>query len=470
MSVVPEARGRGIRSRLEATGRRQGWWGKERLLVAVSGGGDSVALLFLLHRFAPNPILAATLDHGIRGEASREDAAFVEGLCKAWGIPCRKERVSVPELRKRGESLEAAARRVRYAFLERVAEEESARPIALAHNRDDAVETVLMNLARGSGIDGIGGMPETRFPVVRPLLSWSREELRSLLAEEGIPWREDETNQDEGFLRNRLRRRVLPLLREEVNGRIDDHLLALADEARRVREVQSLAEERLLRWVTEAFPGAGACWRRDALARLDEEARARLVRLQAKLLGMPVLDRNRTVRLAGLLLRPAPWCFQWGGGFEIRGGSRIGWLRPGEGEPEETREVPLSREEERLVPFGPFLLRFGVARLSAPGEEDGRPLGRDRASGGFAATLRLPSPRLRLLPLASCPSDGAAVPSWARPRWPLVRGENGSGWSPLLGRSGPIPGSDCVIIVPVRVIRDGRRGRNESWDTRWGMS
>ena len=183
--------------------------------VALSGGADSVALLWVLRRLAPElglTLRAAHFHHGIRGPEADRDAAFCQTLCRDWGLPLLLGRGDAPARAARtGESLEEAARRLRYAFLEAAAPDK----LATAHNADDNAETLLLHLLRGTGLRGLGGIPPQRGRIVRPLLTCARTEIEALLAREGLPHVEDGTNAADGCLRNRLRHRVLPLLRAE---------------------------------------------------------------------------------------------------------------------------------------------------------------------------------------------------------------------------------------------------------------
>lgn len=181
----------------------------QRLLVAVSGGADSVALLRLLHG-GPWALHAAHFDHALRPE-SAEDAAFVRSLCAELEVPLILERAEVARIAAgKGWNLEDAARRLRYAFLARAAKRVRADAILTAHTRDDQAETVLMQLLRGAAY--LTGMPARRRQLVRPLLGVSRAELRSYLAEIGQPWREDASNADARRTRAWLRHRILPEL------------------------------------------------------------------------------------------------------------------------------------------------------------------------------------------------------------------------------------------------------------------
>ena len=205
--------------------------GAGRLAVACSGGGDSTALLLLVHGWAaPRAVAVAALHvaHGLRGEPGLADARFCAALTARIGVPYGFLSVDVPAERKKGESVEAAARRLRYgALLSMAADMEAV--LVTGHTRDDQAETVLLHLERRLG-RGRGGIRAKRPDgVVRPLLPFSRAELRAWLEGEGVPWREDETNENEGFARNRVRHRVLPALERRMPGATER--LARAGEA-----------------------------------------------------------------------------------------------------------------------------------------------------------------------------------------------------------------------------------------------
>ncbi len=209
------------------------------LVVALSGGADSVALLDALVSLRKRrgiELVAAHLDHGLRPE-SADDARFCEDLCKRLDVPVRIGHADVrARAQRERRGLEDAARRERYLFLRRIAREESADAIATAHNRDDQAETLLLRLVRGSGRAGLGAMRARTRGLVRPLLTLSRQEVLAYLEERGLPWREDVTNADPRFLRNRVRHELLPYLESRFNPRIKETLARtasiLADEAR----------------------------------------------------------------------------------------------------------------------------------------------------------------------------------------------------------------------------------------------
>jgi tRNA(Ile)-lysidine synthase len=206
----------------------------KRVLIAVSGGLDSVTLLHLLRDLMGDTDLNLTvahLDHGIRPE-SVEDANFVRDLCTSLNLPCDLERVNVPEIAaKRGWGLEEAARKLRYDFLTRAAKHSGSSLILTAHTKDDNAETVLMQLLRGTV--RATGIPPRRDRIVRPLLGISRAELHVHALERGLRWREDASNTDTRFTRNWIRQDVLPLLETRnpnVRTKLAEHAELMRDE------------------------------------------------------------------------------------------------------------------------------------------------------------------------------------------------------------------------------------------------
>jgi tRNA(Ile)-lysidine synthase len=222
---------------LERVRRRVRSWSTDRAgttwVVAVSGGSDSVGLLRALHRLSSElrlTLSVAHLDHGTRGELARADAVFVEALADSLGLPLdlghwRPARVS---------HFEADARRARYAWLLGIAVARGASAIAVGHTRDDQAETILHRILRGTGLRGLKGIPPRRVlsrqpPVmlVRPLLSVSRQEIRTSLGSPGEAFREDASNLDEARTRARIRHDLLPRLAREYNPRVAEAIVRL---------------------------------------------------------------------------------------------------------------------------------------------------------------------------------------------------------------------------------------------------
>lgn len=188
-----------------------------RVLCAVSGGVDSMCLLHLLSQREELSLVCAHFNHQLRGEESDRDEAFVREICKQWNIPLTVGRGDVEAFARREKlSLEEAGRTLRYAFLYQAAEEELCDWIATAHNAEDNAETLLLHLLRGSGLNGLTGISPQRGKLVRPLLTTSRKEIEAYLIQHDIPHREDSTNADDAYTRNRVRHQLLPLL-EEMN-------------------------------------------------------------------------------------------------------------------------------------------------------------------------------------------------------------------------------------------------------------
>ncbi|HUQ17158.1 MAG TPA: tRNA lysidine(34) synthetase TilS [Candidatus Saccharimonadales bacterium] len=216
-----------IRSTVLAYAHRHDLLRPGRVVVAVSGGTDSVALLVLLADCATElglVLQVAHFDHRTRPKTAAADAAFVAGLAASVGAPFRMGRAEVPA------ASEEDARRARYAFLRRAAAESGARAIATAHTRDDQAETVLLHATRGSGLGGLAGMRPSRDGIIRPFLALSRADTVAICAAAGISPREDPSNRDLAFARNRVRRRVLPEL-ERINPQARLALARLAEAA-----------------------------------------------------------------------------------------------------------------------------------------------------------------------------------------------------------------------------------------------
>jgi tRNA(Ile)-lysidine synthetase-like protein len=246
------------------------------LVVAHSGGSDSTALLLLASAWASArgvAVMSAHVAHGLRGEAGEEDARFCARLAATLSVRFTLHPVDVPSGRRKGESLEAAGRRLRYAALLALSHGLGGAPVLTGHTRDDQAETVLLHLERRLGRARGGIRPRRGDGVVRPLLPFSRAELRELLAERGVPFREDETNENEAFARNRIRRRVLP----EMEGKDPGRTVRLARAGAKWGERLDALDRRLDEAMAEAKISSKGTWPRSFFARLSPEGAGRLL-------------------------------------------------------------------------------------------------------------------------------------------------------------------------------------------------
>jgi len=202
----------------------------DRVLVTVSGGADSTALLHILHALAPDlglELAVAHLNHGLRGPAADSDARFVEELAGRLKLGFHCDRIHLDPSHG---ALEERGRQARYAFFHRLAEDQGYTKIALGHHMDDNAEAVLMHLLRGSGIRGLSGIPPVRgHRIVRPLIDLRRSEIIRFLQEHQIAFVEDATNTDLRFDRNRVRQRLIPFLQEQFNTNVVAVLHRTAD-------------------------------------------------------------------------------------------------------------------------------------------------------------------------------------------------------------------------------------------------
>jgi len=232
-------------------------WGDVTVLVAVSGGADSVALLRAMAALKVSGrgrLCAAHLNHQLRGRQADEDEAFVVDLCRQLDVPCEVGRAAVEQMAATsGDGVEAAARGARYHFFRQTAARLGARYVVTAHTADDQAETILHRVIRGTGISGLSGMARARplgvgCTLIRPLLTFRRSRLLEYLEDLAQPYRCDPSNQDTRLTRNRIRHQLLPRLAEDFNPGVVDALLrlgTLAGEAHGVIDalVQDLREQ-----------------------------------------------------------------------------------------------------------------------------------------------------------------------------------------------------------------------------------
>ena len=258
----------------------------EHVVVAASGGADSSALLVCLKTLArekPVTLTAAHLNHCIRGAEGDADAEFTRRLCETLEIPCVTETLDVKKQSEdSGENLEACARRERYVFLRRVAQRVGAQKIAVGHNRNDQAETALFRFLRGSGVEGLSAIRPVRGDgIVRPLIDCPRELIRRYLQDKTIRWREDSTNAELHYARNRIRLELIPYLEKNFNPRLIDTLAretGIARETWDFIETQSRAAFDNLRTETEEGISLDA----DRLTALHPALQKQVLRLALK--------------------------------------------------------------------------------------------------------------------------------------------------------------------------------------------
>lgn len=209
----------------------------DRILAGVSGGPDSVTLLHILYELKKEyslNIVIAHLDHKFRGEESRADRVFCEGLAKKYSLEIAWEEADVPKIaEEKGISPEEAARFERYDFFKRAAKERGMDKIAVGHTRDDQAETVLMRIIRGAGMKGLGGISPVKempgFKIIRPLIEVSRKEVEGFVSEAGFEFRTDSSNEKSIYTRNKVRLELIPMLEEKFNSNIKEVLANMAE-------------------------------------------------------------------------------------------------------------------------------------------------------------------------------------------------------------------------------------------------
>lgn len=319
-----------MRKAFRAVGLDQGWWDTELpMVLAVSGGSDSMAMLWMFRRLWRGSVVVAHLDHQLRGDEARDDARFVREMAAHFDVPVHIEALPVTSLLRKGESFEDGARRIRYDFLERVRASSGGWGIAVAHTADDDAETFLLNLFRGSGPRGLAGIPERRGVIVRPLLTFSRTFLRKTLEHHHIPWREDRSNEDDTYLRNRVRNRLIPLLRKEYNPRAQEHILGATRYMKTIRKQEERTWPLIVALGRRRIPGTRYAATRSFLGDLDDETLATLLRGVGQDLGLSTLSRERMARLVALVRQSSGWCFQWQREMSVFSASDlVSWVNP----------------------------------------------------------------------------------------------------------------------------------------------
>ena len=373
----------------------------EEVVCAVSGGADSVALLFALYLLKEKlqiRLSAAHFNHHLRGAESDQDQAFVEDFCSRYDIPLYKGGAAV-ETGPKG--LEAAARDARYGYLKTLPGR-----IATAHTADDNAETVLMHLIRGTGLKGLGGIAPKSGKLIRPMLTVTRQDVMAFLQEWNLPHVEDQSNHTDQFLRNRLRHHVMPLLNRE-NPRLAENVSAMAMQLRQEehylsRQVELTDRVSVLREMDPAL-------RNRALESfLRQQGVKEPQREQIQLLKCLVFSNNPSARGA------------FPGGITIgREYDRL--LRLPQQEAPETTELALGSQK-----LPQWKLEIHVSR--AQSLEQGKTVFTVQPEGKIVVRSRLPGDRIRLpggsKTLKKLFID-EKIPAWERPFLPVLADEKG---------------------------------------------
>ena len=235
----------------------------DKVIAGVSGGADSVCLFLMLLEVREKiglDLIAVHVHHGLRGEAADQDQRFVEALCEQHRIPLEIFRVNLESIaKKRKQSLEEAGRMVRREAFDSVCKKYGGNKIALAHHQNDNAETLLWNLSRGTGLDGLGGIRPVNGKFIRPLLCMNRKEIEEYLAKRKQSYCIDETNAGTDYTRNKLRHLVLPILEEQVNSAAVRHMNETMEQIWELQEyMQEQVEAAYQECVQEHFEKA--CW------------------------------------------------------------------------------------------------------------------------------------------------------------------------------------------------------------------
>ena len=449
-------------ARVLDTIRRHGMLrGGERVLVAVSGGPDSVALLDVLSAVRASlglTLSVAHVHHGLRPEADG-DAGSVGRLCECLGVSCRLERVAV----KQGppwDGLEAESRRARHAALHRVARAVGATRIATGHTADDQAETVLMRLLQGAGPRGLGGIAPVRGLLISPLIETRRAEIVEYLRGRGLAWVEDPSNRDTRFLRNRIRHDLLPFMAELTGASVVESLCRGAAAARGlVADLEARARADLERLATRE--AAGFTLDVGALEERPIELAAEMLRQAAAALGETRPLRGPAQRAIRALLAGAPRrrAVRLGALVAERSGRRLRvgpvalpalstrvWRLPGGLDLPETGQrltaSIVTRGADYAVPREPGTVAFDADAL--PPSVTVRARRRGDIFSPFGAPASGPAAVRRLKSFLI----DAGIPRWQRPRTPLVEADGEIIWvaGARRGRHAPVTAATTRIL------------------------
>jgi tRNA(Ile)-lysidine synthase len=432
-----------------------------RVGVAVSGGADSVCLLHILHSLAPCLGISLTvlhLNHKLRGAESDADAAFCRDLAASLSLPFVEEEVRVADL---NDNLEQAGRNARRAFFGRLIDSGKLDRVATGHTRSDQAETVLYRLLRGSGTAGIAGIaPVLDGVIVRPLLDCVRSGIEAYLREHSLPWREDYTNSDVRFARNRIRHELLPMLVRDYNPAIADVLAGMAAVARDEEEYWDRELESVTPGLIEPADGALKLRAGNEWAPLHPALKRRVVRrlisrIKGDLRGIGTAHIEQMVQLADQR--------NGNGGFQIPGldvRRSFNWVRfakTGE-DLEVSFEIPVEPPGRISAPGGDTVfidvIEFSGSESSNNSYNSLCLLDFDRLSGPLV--LRNWRPGDWYAPKGSHDKikhlfQRSRVPVWERKGWPVLTSGSRIVWAKRFGVAADVaPGVHTRRVLRVR--------------------
>ena len=253
------------------------------VLAAVSGGPDSMAMLYCLYRLKDQlhfKLIVAHVNHGVRGDLAKRDQDFVEGISRELGLDYYTTNVDMAAYgREHGMTAEEAGRLLRYGFFRDVLEDNGGGKIAVAHNKNDQAETVLHRIIRGTGLDGIRAMSMISGDIIRPLLNITREEIEAYIEDSNIPSVEDHTNLQTVYTRNRIRLELLPYLRDNFNPNIIDSLYRLSEIAQLDLQVLDGEMEKKYNLLVKNRINNSIIFRGEEFLKEDEGSARRLIRM-----------------------------------------------------------------------------------------------------------------------------------------------------------------------------------------------
>jgi tRNA(Ile)-lysidine synthase len=422
----------------------------ERLGVAVSGGADSIALLSALHALSRFQLTALHVNHGLRGAESEADEQFVRAFARELGVGVLVYRAVLP-----AGNVEASGRQARYSWFRELLAQGAVDRIATAHTASDQAETVLFRFLRGAGTAGLAGVRPCADGVVRPLLDVTGEDVRRYLRGRGIAWREDSSNGDLRFARNRIRHELLPALTRDWNPALPEVLSQTAEWARAEEEYWGAEAVRLSAQCVQFETGA-AILATVGLSALPLAAARRVVRfaISAAKGDLSGIDFPHVERILELAARP-----EGRGRLQIPGldaRRSFGWVRlSADDGPAPVYSETLQVPGEIQVPYGGPLLHLELKNPDSVYNTIEHQLDWGLLSGSLKLRNWRPGDYYRQAGHSSETKlkhlfHRARIPWWERRQWPVITLENSIVWTRKFGPAAgfaPSSGTDTVLMV-----------------------